>query len=436
MVSAVMMRSTLTAAVLGLGLSYGHPSWLKAGAIAQVSPPDIVAQTATPDVEGLLDLINQERSQAGLAPLTFNDQLIEAAQAHAQAMARENFFSQTDATGLYTDERVATFGYSGRVEENIAAGRTSIRWVLAKWLDSPGYRMNLLDPDFTDVGLGYGFNRTSDFNHYWSIVLGASRDSTPGVQPRSAAVTNPDGSLLTVINTARRRVCVPVLQANEVLTTLAQDYVGDVAATGNTDWQAMPADVLNTQLAQEARYRALNVVQLIGQQAQATAIVETWQQDQTNQAALLRPEYVDVGIGYAVQGDETASRYWTAIFAEPRYPNPLELAIAPLRQEFGNLENTDATLPADGSVYDIYSFTGQAGQTVAIDLESAEFDTYLFLFNPRDAQIADNDDVSDRSSNSRIVVNLPCDGTYRVMVNSYNPESRGRYTLSIYDLGL
>jgi uncharacterized protein YkwD len=387
-------------------------------------------------VEELLELINQERSQAGLTPLTFNDQLTEAAQAHAQAMAQDNFFSQTDPAGLYTTERVATFGYGGRVEENIAAGRANIRWVLGKWLDSPGYRMNLLDPEFTDVGLGYGFNRTSDFNHYWSIVLGAGSDSAPGVQLQPSAVTDPDESLLTVMNTARRRVCVPALRANEALTTWAQDYVGEVAATGTTNWQAIPADVLDTQLTQQTRYPALAVGQLIGQQAQASDLVAAWQQNQANREALLRPEYVDVGIGSAVNGEQASSRYWTAILAEPRYPDPLDLTIAPIRQELGSLDNTDATLPADGSVYDIYSFTGQAGQTVVIDLESAEFDTYLFLFNPRDAQIADNDDVSDRSSNSRIVVDLPCDGTYRVMVNSYNADSRGRYTLSIYELGL
>ncbi|WP_072620392.1 CAP domain-containing protein [Spirulina major] len=437
MVSAVMMRSILTTTVLGLGLSYGYPHWFGAGAIASVPPPDFVAQAATPDVEGLLDLINQARSQAGLPPLTLNEQLTAAAQAHAQAMAVDNFFSQTDQTGLYTDERVVNFGYGGRVGENIAAGRANIRWVLEKWLDSPGYRMNLLDPEFTDVGLGYGFNRTSDFNHYWSIVLGAGRDSTPNVPLRSQAVApDPDGSVLTVINTVRQQACVPTLRLNAALTTVAQDYVGDVAATGTTDWQGMPADLLDTQLAQQASYEAMNVVQLIGQQAQAPDLVAAWQRDQVNREALLRPEYVDVGIGYAVQGDQGASRYWTAILAEPRYPAPLDLTIDPLRREAGSLDDTDATLPADGSVYDIYSFTGQAGQRVAIDLESEAFDTYLFLFNPRDAQIADNDDRSDRSSNSRIVVDLPCNGTYRVMVNSYNANSRGRYTLSIYELGL
>ena len=46
----------------------------------------------------------------------------------------------------------------------------------------------------------------------------------------------------------------------------------------------------------------------------------------------------------------------------------------------GTLASTDCTLP-DGAHYDVYTFTGTAGQAVTIDMTSSAFDTYLVLRN-------------------------------------------------------
>ena len=101
-------------------------------------------------------------------------------------------------------------------------------------------------------------------------------------------------------------------------------------------------------------------------------------------------------------------------------------------EERGELSHGDTVLPADGSLYDRYQFFGQAGQEVTIDLESVEFDTYLILVDDSDNSIAQNDDIVQGNTNSRIVVTLPQTGNYSIIVNAFDSTGRGRYVLRVY----
>ncbi len=106
-------------------------------------------------------------------------------------------------------------------------------------------------------------------------------------------------------------------------------------------------------------------------------------------------------------------------------------------QRQGRLESGDAIAP-DNTLYDEYTFQGQARQQVTLTLESSEFDTYLALVDDQGTIVASNDDVEQGNSdvrtantNSRIVVTLSRAGTYRVIVNGYSPQDRGSYTLTV-----
>ncbi|MBE9066776.1 tetratricopeptide repeat protein [Leptolyngbya cf. ectocarpi LEGE 11479] len=91
----------------------------------------------------------------------------------------------------------------------------------------------------------------------------------------------------------------------------------------------------------------------------------------------------------------------------------------------GELDDVDATFD-DGSLYERYSFTGQAGQIVKILLTSEAFDTQLFLVDADNQRLADNDDSND-STNSELVMQLPETGTYSVLATTYSPDGRGSY---------
>lgn len=101
----------------------------------------------------------------------------------------------------------------------------------------------------------------------------------------------------------------------------------------------------------------------------------------------------------------------------------------PLIQEQGVLEEGDSILQSDGSLYDQYTFEGEEGQSITISMESDEFDTYLALIDPEQKVIAENDDVSQDDQNSAFTVTLPSNGTYVVIANGFDSNSRGQYSI-------
>ena len=99
-------------------------------------------------------------------------------------------------------------------------------------------------------------------------------------------------------------------------------------------------------------------------------------------------------------------------------------------QEAGQLALGDQVAP-DDTLFDLYTFNGQAGQLVTISLESQEFDTYLVLVDDAGQVLADNDDVDSTTTNSQITTTLPRNGVYRIIVNGYSKADQGRYSLTV-----
>ncbi|MEM6502114.1 MAG: tetratricopeptide repeat protein [Cyanobacteria bacterium P01_C01_bin.89] len=101
------------------------------------------------------------------------------------------------------------------------------------------------------------------------------------------------------------------------------------------------------------------------------------------------------------------------------------LALEPQRVE-GKL-TTDNPQIEDGSYAAVYEFQGQRGDQVAIELDSDDFDAYLLLrFN--EETIAQDDD-SGVWHDALIVLELPADGTYQVVVNTASSGEVGHYRL-------
>lgn len=89
------------------------------------------------------------------------------------------------------------------------------------------------------------------------------------------------------------------------------------------------------------------------------------------------------------------------------------------------LEQEGSLAPAQGE----HTFTGNAGQSVVITLDSEDFDTVLSVLGPDGEEIAYNDD-SGNSLNSRVIITLPTRGTYTAVARSFSGQA-GDYTLSV-----
>ncbi len=126
----------------------------------------------------IVQLTNAFRQQNGLAPLTLNNRLTSAAQIHAQDMALQDFVSHTGADGSSIGDRISATGYRWSLAaENIAAGYQTAAAAVQGWIDSPGHRANLLDPQLTEIGVGYYFLANDPgqevWNSYWTQAFGA-----------------------------------------------------------------------------------------------------------------------------------------------------------------------------------------------------------------------------------------------------------------------
>ena len=75
-----------------------------------------------------------------------------------------------------------------------------------------------------------------------------------------------------------------------------------------------------------------------------------------------------------------------------------------------------------------YTFSGDEGDSVTLELTSPDFDTYLWLDGPGLDEPVGDDDGGD-SLNSRISTSLRTRGEYRVIVASFSGAGTGRYTL-------
>ncbi|MGC7872880.1 CAP domain-containing protein [Desulfosporosinus sp. SYSU MS00001] len=120
--------------------------------------PAIPAVTSlTPDEQQMVDMINQERAAAGVAPLKVDFRLVSVGQAKADDMKANNYFDHTSPTygspwAMMQDVGL-TVGWAG---ENIA-GNNSVSGAMAAFMQSPGHKANILDPRFTHVGVGIAY---------------------------------------------------------------------------------------------------------------------------------------------------------------------------------------------------------------------------------------------------------------------------------------
>ena len=109
-------------------------------------------------------------------PLRWNGTLAQAALAHAEDMARYNFFSHDGRDGSRPAQRVARAGYKYRaMGENIAAGQETPNDAVAGWIKSPPHCANLMNPVYTEMGVAFAVSTTSGLGVYWAQEFGTPR---------------------------------------------------------------------------------------------------------------------------------------------------------------------------------------------------------------------------------------------------------------------
>ncbi|MBL8091438.1 MAG: CAP domain-containing protein [Anaerolineales bacterium] len=119
----------------------------------------------------VIRLTNVERKKVGAVAVTAQAQLTQAAQTHSIDMACNQIFSHTGSDGSTPFQRIFRFGYTyASAAENVAAGYATPADVVKGWMASTGHKANMLNKNFTEIGIGYVFINQGYFN-YWTMVL-------------------------------------------------------------------------------------------------------------------------------------------------------------------------------------------------------------------------------------------------------------------------
>ncbi len=85
-----------------------------------------------------------------------------------------------------------------------------------------------------------------------------------------------------------------------------------------------------------------------------------------------------------------------------------------------------------GKYEDAFTFTGRAGQRIDLRLSSDDFDPYLLVTGPGGFQMSNDDEGGSDTLNSRLILALPADGSYRVSATSFAPGGMGAYRLEAH----
>lgn len=138
--------------------------------------PEVSAGPATTLELNLLNFINQERANAGLAPYVLDAGLTKVARTRSQQLIDQNYFAHRDPYGysMYV-ELLRYFGFTSYAwaGENLAmnnwpaetAANEAIRGLMA----SPTHRANILAGDFYRIGLGEV--TTADGRHFFTMIF-------------------------------------------------------------------------------------------------------------------------------------------------------------------------------------------------------------------------------------------------------------------------
>jgi uncharacterized protein YkwD len=116
----------------------------------------------------LYDLINNERANVGLGPLTVNYPLETSSGIHSDDMAVNHFMSHTGSDGSTFWQRALSAGYTGHWGGEIIMGGDSPEAAVAWWM-SDGPHRDMILGDLNDFGAGFSHCSsnyfTVDFGH-------------------------------------------------------------------------------------------------------------------------------------------------------------------------------------------------------------------------------------------------------------------------------
>lgn len=131
------------------------PNWITSDQPPLEYSPEQPSTTLQFDQQ-VLQLVNSERANAGLSPLSMDSNLCNMALVKAQDLINNNYFEHTSPTYGSPFDMMKKFQINyDAAGENIAKGQPTPEQVMNDWMNSEGHRANILSSSFKNIGIGY-----------------------------------------------------------------------------------------------------------------------------------------------------------------------------------------------------------------------------------------------------------------------------------------
>ncbi|OLR26841.1 CAP domain-containing protein [Bacillus cereus] len=133
-------------------------------ATSETQKPAKEATSLSEFEQRVVELTNTERAKENLPPLQLETKLSNVARIKSEDMQKNNYFNHNSPTYGSPFDMMNKFGvlYTS-AGENIAQGQRTPEEVVQAWMNSAGHRTNILNNDFTHIGVGYVEN-----GNYWT----------------------------------------------------------------------------------------------------------------------------------------------------------------------------------------------------------------------------------------------------------------------------
>ena len=137
----ITSATVIKALVLLVAIALPASAWL--------APDALTGQAKT-----IFKLTNDQRSKAGVATLTVDKQLEQAAYTKAQDMIVNQYFAHVSPQGISLANFLKKVGYRYLVAgENLAMGFPDAPSTMKAWEKSPTHFANIIDPDYSQIGV-------------------------------------------------------------------------------------------------------------------------------------------------------------------------------------------------------------------------------------------------------------------------------------------
>lgn len=167
-----------------------------------------LVSTVLPSV--VVDLTNEERAVEAAAPLSRNATLDEAARLKAEHMAEYEYFAHYSPEGIspwhWFDEAGYVYAHAG---ENLAIHFTDSTEVVEAWMDSPTHRDNIVDPKYTEIGVGTARGEYEGYDTVYVVQLFGAPAYVPPTPVEADPPTAPTAPALETAEPATAPVPEP-----------------------------------------------------------------------------------------------------------------------------------------------------------------------------------------------------------------------------------